>query len=140
MTSGKPLVWLQAEVKTPPFSHAARIEAGTLLRRLQNGEQLEMPISRPMPDVGTRCHELRVDDGDVAVKEPRWIRNDFMDHIHAGMFGYVDFFVTRDGLGKKPGLIQKVKWFDSNVRALHGVAPYGDRLRAGFSDFAERLP
>lgn len=68
MTGGKPLVWLQTEVKTPPFSHAARIEAGTLLRRLQNGEQIEMPISRPMPDVGTRCHELRVDDGDVTFR------------------------------------------------------------------------
>lgn len=68
MTSGKPLVWLQTEVKTPPFSRAARIEAGTLLRRLQNGEQIEMPISRPMPDVGTRCHELRVDDGDVTFR------------------------------------------------------------------------
>ena len=68
MTSGKPLVWLQTEVKTPPFSRAARIEAGMLLRRLQNGEQIEMPISRPMPDVGTRCHELRVDDGDVTFR------------------------------------------------------------------------
>jgi hypothetical protein len=30
----KPLVWLSGEVKTPPFSAAARIEAGVLLRRL----------------------------------------------------------------------------------------------------------
>jgi len=30
----KPLVWLYGEVKTPPFSRAARIEAGFLLRRL----------------------------------------------------------------------------------------------------------
>lgn len=35
---GKPLVWLKGEVKTPPFSAAARIEAGFLLRRLQQGE------------------------------------------------------------------------------------------------------
>lgn len=68
MTNGKPLVWLYTEVKTPPFSRAARVEAGTLLRRLQNGEQIDMPISRPMPDVGTRCHELRVDDGDVTFR------------------------------------------------------------------------
>ncbi len=33
MTStDKPLVWLRGEVKTPPFSAAARVEAGTLLR------------------------------------------------------------------------------------------------------------
>ena len=30
----KPLIWLRGEVKTPPFSAAARLEAGTLLRRL----------------------------------------------------------------------------------------------------------
>jgi phage-related protein len=58
----KPLVWLHGEVKTPPFSAAARQEAGMLLRRLQRGESLGMPHSRPMPSVGARCHELRVRD------------------------------------------------------------------------------
>lgn len=60
----KPLVWLHGEVKTPPFSPAARMEAGVLLRRLQHGEALSMPHSRPMPDVGPRCHELRIVDED----------------------------------------------------------------------------
>src|SRR4051812_35537223 len=55
-----PLVWLHGEIKTPPFSRAARLEAGTLLRRLQDGESLGMPHSRPMPSIGPRCHELRV--------------------------------------------------------------------------------
>lgn len=59
---GKPLVWLRGEVKTPPFSALARIEAGTLLRRLQLGEILSLPHSRPMHVVGPRCHELRVKD------------------------------------------------------------------------------
>ena len=58
----KPLVWLRGEVKTPPFSAAARLEAGTLLRRLQGGEKLSMPHSRPMPTIGPRCHEMRVGD------------------------------------------------------------------------------
>lgn len=58
----KPLVWLKGEVKTPPFSQEARIEAGCLLRRLQRGESLGLPHSRPMPDVGPRCHELRIND------------------------------------------------------------------------------
>ena len=58
----KPLAWLYGEVKTPPFSKAARIEAGYLLRRLQQGEALSMPQSRPMPGIGPRCHELRIDD------------------------------------------------------------------------------
>ncbi|HEX9444721.1 MAG TPA: type II toxin-antitoxin system RelE/ParE family toxin [Candidatus Binatia bacterium] len=58
----KPLVWLHGEIKTPPLSPAARVEAGYLLRRLQKGEMLGMPHSRPMPSVGPRCHELRVND------------------------------------------------------------------------------
>ena len=59
---GKPLVWLRGEIKTPPFTGEARLEAGGLLRRLQMGEFLGMPHSRPMPAVGARCHELRVRD------------------------------------------------------------------------------
>ena len=58
----KSLAWLYDEVKTPPFSKAARIEAGYLLRQLQQGEILSMPKSRPMPDIGPRCHELRIND------------------------------------------------------------------------------
>lgn len=62
----RPLVWLQGEVKTPPFSRAARIEAGCLLRRLQRGERLGMPQSRPMLAIGPHCHELRIRDAGVA--------------------------------------------------------------------------
>ena len=58
----KPLVWVSGEVKTPPFSAAARVEAGVLLRRLQSGESLEFPHSRPMPSIAKRCHELRIVD------------------------------------------------------------------------------
>jgi phage-related protein len=60
----KPLVWLRGEVKTPPFSLEARLEAGVLLRRLQRGESLSLPHSRPMPVIGPRCHELRIVDRD----------------------------------------------------------------------------
>lgn len=58
----KPFLWLRGEVKTPPFSAEARVEAGMLLRRLQAGERLGMPDSRPMPGIGPRCHELRIVD------------------------------------------------------------------------------
>ena len=58
----KPLIWLHGEIKTPPLSSAARIEAGYLLRKLQMGEWLSLPHSRPMPLIGSRCHELRIDD------------------------------------------------------------------------------
>jgi phage-related protein len=62
----KPLVWLHGEIKTPPFSRKARLETGFLLRRLQRGERLSMPHSRPMPDIGRRCHELRIVDSRAA--------------------------------------------------------------------------
>jgi phage-related protein len=53
---------LHSEIKTPPFSAAARVESGALLRRLQRGEKLTLPHSRPMPTIGKACHELRVRD------------------------------------------------------------------------------
>jgi phage-related protein len=58
----KPLVWLQSEIKTPPFSDSARVESGYLLRQLQMGERISLPHSRPMPSIGVRCHELRIGD------------------------------------------------------------------------------
>jgi len=58
----KPLVWLVDTVTTPPMSTPARREAGYLLRRLQQGETLSMPDSRPMPTIGGGCHELRIND------------------------------------------------------------------------------
>ncbi len=64
-THPKPLVWLHGEIKTPPFTRGARIEAGVLLRRLQKGELLGLPASRPMPSIGRRCQELRIRDQDA---------------------------------------------------------------------------
>ena len=61
-TEDKPLAWLHGEIKTPPMSQPARLEAGYLLRRLQRGDLLSMPWSRSMPSIGTRCHELRITD------------------------------------------------------------------------------
>lgn len=58
----KPLVGLHGELKAPPFSAMARIEAGYLLRLFQKGEKLSLPRSRPMPSIGARCHELRIVD------------------------------------------------------------------------------
>lgn len=58
----KPLVWLVSMPKTPPLSQKARIETGYLLRMLQSGIDLSFPRSRPMPCIGARCHELRIND------------------------------------------------------------------------------
>lgn len=60
----KPLVWMHGAITTPPLSKGARIEAGYLLRKLQQGESLDLPHSRRMPSIGQRCHELRVIDKD----------------------------------------------------------------------------
>ncbi len=60
----KPLVWLSGQVRSPPFSSEARFEAGFLLRRLQGGDNIGLPQSRPMPSVGRGCHELRIVDRD----------------------------------------------------------------------------
>ena len=66
MTAEKSVVWLTGEsVKSPPFSQEARLEAGYLIWRLQNGEMLTLPYSRPMPSIGKLCHELRIQDKDV---------------------------------------------------------------------------
>jgi len=62
----KPLIWMHGEVKSPPFSKVARLEAGFLLRLLQRGEKITMPHSRPMPSIGRRCHELRIPDKDAS--------------------------------------------------------------------------
>lgn len=32
------------------------------MRRLQEGERLALPHSRPMPSIGARCNELRIQD------------------------------------------------------------------------------
>lgn len=75
-TAEKPLVWLHGEIKSPPFSPAARLEAGFLLRRLQRGDKLGLPHSRPMPAVGARCHELRINDENLTWRIIYRIDND----------------------------------------------------------------
>jgi phage-related protein len=58
----KPLIWLHGKVRTPPFSSEARVEAGVLIRLLQEGVGLSLPHSRPMPRIGRGCHEPRIQD------------------------------------------------------------------------------
>jgi len=65
-STGRPLVWLHGQVRSPPFSTQARIEAGVLFRRLQHGESLSFPQSRPLPIIGPACHELRIRDAGVS--------------------------------------------------------------------------
>lgn len=72
----RPLVWLHGEIRSPPFSPEARLEAGELLRRLQRGETLRLPHSRPMPILGRACHELRIVDAEVSWRIMYHLRRD----------------------------------------------------------------
>ena len=56
----KEMVWLDEAPKTPPIPSEVRIEVGYLFRLLQAGILLSLPESRPMPDIGRNCHELRI--------------------------------------------------------------------------------
>ena len=64
-TNDKPIVWFIESWQTPPMGTEARTNAGTLLRRVQKGIKLTMPDSRPMPVIGSRCHELRITDAET---------------------------------------------------------------------------
>ena len=83
----KPLVWLRGAVKTPPFGQLARVEAGFLLRRLQRGESLALPRSRPMPSLGAACHELRIVDRSVTWR--------IMYHVAADAIVILDVFAKK---------------------------------------------
>lgn len=49
-------------IRTPPMSVLGRAATGFYLRKLQAGEMLSLPISRPMPSIGASVHELRIMD------------------------------------------------------------------------------
>ena len=59
---GKPLVVLSGEIKTPPLSAAARVEAGYLLRRLQEASAVTSAFPTHAFDRAARVQELRIQD------------------------------------------------------------------------------
>lgn len=72
----KEIVWVSGEIQAPPMTVEGRREAGFLLRKLQKGELLSMPQSRPMPSIGARCHELRVTEANATWRVIYRIDND----------------------------------------------------------------
>lgn len=59
----KRIIWDKSALeKVRSFSVEVRQEVGDLLRLLQEGEQLGMPQSRPMKQVGSSAFEIRVKD------------------------------------------------------------------------------
>jgi phage-related protein len=106
----KPLVWLSGEVKTPPFSAEARIEAGFLLRKLQAGHILAMPHSRPMPTIGAHCHELRIQD-----KDRTWR---IVYRIDADAVVIAEVFAKTSQATPKPVIEtsrRRFSWYDENA-------------------------
>lgn len=51
--------------KNNRFQKRQELKQAIGLRKLQFGESLELPISRPMPSIGPGCHELRINDENV---------------------------------------------------------------------------
>ena len=58
------LFHIKAREAVRGFSSSAKDDVGLLLRRLQEGEILAFPDSRPMPDIERGAYELRVRDAD----------------------------------------------------------------------------
>ena len=107
----KPLVWLQGEITSPPFSSNARIEAGYLLRQLQKGMKLSLPQSRPMPAIGTRCHELRIND------EAKTWRIVYQVHKDAVLI--LEIFEKKTGKTPKSVIDvckQRIKFYEADVK------------------------
>jgi phage-related protein len=107
----KPLAWLHGEIKTPPFSQAARLEAGYLLRLLQRGDVIGMPHSRPMPSIGPRCHELRIQD-----KQQTWR---VVYRIDADAIVLVEVFSKKSGKTPKSAIEtcqQRLKEYDNEAK------------------------
>lgn len=114
----KPLVWLRGVVKTPPFGALARLEAGFLLRRLQKGESLGMPHSRPMPAIGPGCHELRIVDREVTWR--------VMYHVSADAIVILDVFAKKTAATPKTVIADCRKRLAEYLRVMQGQK--GERL------------
>lgn len=78
----KDIVWLTEKFETPPLSSELRIDAGYNLRKIQQGEKLSMPTSRPMPIIGPGCHELRLKDTNTIWRFIYRIDNDAIILVH----------------------------------------------------------
>lgn len=100
----KPLRWMVGTLTTPPVGPEARVEAGYRLRQLQQGNRIGLPHSRPMPSIGKRVHELRIDDGE------------------SGLTWRVIYRID-------PDAILIVHWFDKKTRATPGAVIKTCKLR-----------
>lgn len=78
----KPLLFL-ADIEAPPLRRGIRREAGVQLSRIQDGEKLPFPTSRPMPTIGAGVHELRLHDSSGIYRLPYRVGGDHVLLIDA---------------------------------------------------------
>jgi phage-related protein len=70
------IVWNKKTLKeVQNFPDTIKKELGFLLFKLQQGESLTMPHSKPMPTVSKGCYELRVKGEDGAYRVFLRIKN-----------------------------------------------------------------
>jgi len=91
----KEIAWIKGEIKTPPFTRDARIKSGLLLRRLQLGEKLSQPESKPIKSIGKNCHELKIKDKDLDWR--------IIYHIHTEAIVILEVFAKKNKENTKGG-------------------------------------
>jgi phage-related protein len=125
-TPRKPLIRLSGEIKTPPFSREARLEAGTLLRSLQEGESLGLPHSRPMPSIGKGCHEIRIRDENRIWRVVYRLDSDAI--VVAGVFSKTTRATTKHDI---EDCRERLKVYDRAKKASEKVAKKGKKGAGG---------
>lgn len=74
------IIWNKKALKeVQRFPDVVKKEVGYLLFKLQKGESLAMPHSKPMPSVAKGCHEIRVKSEDGAYRVFYFLK--VKDHI-----------------------------------------------------------
>ena len=63
----------QCQKEIGEFPKEVRGELADAFARLEEGHKLSMPLSRPMPSIGNRVHELRVRDRSGIYRVIYWI-------------------------------------------------------------------
>lgn len=63
----------QCERELDEWSEDARGELADAIARLERGQMLSMPLSRPMPSIGAGVHELRFRDRNGIYRTIYWL-------------------------------------------------------------------
>jgi len=78
--------------------------------------------------------DFELNDATLQDAAPKWLKNKFFDHLHAGVIPYVDLFITHDH-----DLIAKLEWYDENFLGSAGVFSYRPKLCSDWLTVEQRL-